>query len=111
LGHFGHQKHRRQADGHGLQFPKAPAFAADLPALAVRTDQSFGLAQQKKTDAAFAVFRPPILVSFADAKRMKQQTLTHASCYKILMPDENFPEDRHFLIGEGQTAISISSNV
>lgn len=24
---------------------------------------------------------------------MKQQALTHASCYKILIPDSNFPEE------------------
>jgi hypothetical protein len=93
LGNFGHQKHRLEADGHGLQFPEAPAFAADLLALAVRTDQPFWLAQQKETDAALAILRPPILVSFANAKRMIQQTLTHASCYKILIPDKNFPEE------------------
>jgi len=97
LGHLGHQKHRRQADGRGWQFPEAPAFAAALAALPVRTDQSFRFAQQKETDAAFAIFRPPILVSFADAKRMIQQTLIHASCHKILMPDGNFPEARKIL--------------
>jgi len=78
LGNFGHQKHRLEANGHGLQFPEAPAFAADLLALAVRTDKPFGLAQQKETDAALAIFRPPILVSFANAKRMSQSLLYHA---------------------------------
>jgi hypothetical protein len=66
---------------------------ADVPALAARKNQSLGLAQQKETNATLAVFGPPILVSFANAKRMMQQTLIHASCYKILMPDENFPEE------------------
>jgi hypothetical protein len=96
LGHFGHQKHRLETDGHGLQFPEAPAFAADLAALAVRTDQSFRFAQQKEANAPLAIFRPPILVSFANAKRMIQQTLIHASCYKILIPDKNFPEEPFF---------------
>ena len=93
LGHFGHQKDRLEADGDRLQLPETTPFASDLLAAADGALDPIGPHRQHKPNAPVPILRLHVIVAFPHPKRMIQQTLTHASCYKILKPDKNFPEE------------------
>jgi hypothetical protein len=76
-----------------LQFPEPPPFATDLLAVAIRTNQKFGADLQHKPDTAVLIQCLHVIVALSNPKRMIQQALTHAPCYKTLIPDTNFPEE------------------